>query len=73
MNPQRVAKAFQFYMEAEGSTFSRAQYAEELQKRVGKTKFQQDVASMLSQAVAGVYNVQQAHQTVSNVFLAQLP
>jgi predicted nucleotidyltransferase component of viral defense system len=72
VNPKRVAQAFQFYMDAEGSTFSRAQYEEELQKRVAKTKFQQDVASMLSKAATGVYDVKNAHRTVADVFLTQL-
>lgn len=70
VNPARVGEAFRFYMNQEGSTFSRDEFAAELARRMTSEKFLRDMDGFLP--VGRTYDPHRAYQEFCQVYLPHL-
>lgn len=70
LSPKRVAEAFHYYMQQEGSSFSREEIEMELARRLKSTKFRNDMNGFL--AAEETYSVDIAHREFCSVFLPHL-
>jgi predicted nucleotidyltransferase component of viral defense system len=70
VNPARVGEAFRFYMDQEGSKFSRAEFASELALRMSSEKFLRDMEGFLP--AGRKYDPHVAYQQFCEVYLPHL-
>lgn len=70
VNPARVGEAFRFYMNREGSTFSRDEFAAELARRMKSEKFLRDMDGFLP--VGQTYDPHLAYREFCQVYLPHL-
>lgn len=70
VDPARVGKAFRFYLEREGSSFSAAEFRAELARRMASRKFLRDLEGYLAPGME--YDPRHAHDVFCEVFLPHL-
>jgi len=71
VDPDRVVAAFNHYMGREGTVVRRAEFEDELAKKMTLTKFRTDMDGMLRPSF-GAYDIAAAEAAVREVFLARL-
>lgn len=69
--PQRIVEAFQFYLGLEGVSVSRAEFEENLRRKMADPEFLEDIRPLLAEGVD--YDPHEAFDLVMSELLAHLP
>ncbi|MFZ1882063.1 MAG: nucleotidyl transferase AbiEii/AbiGii toxin family protein [Rhodoplanes sp.] len=71
VNPERIVRAFLKYIEHSGHSVSRAQFEENLARKLADPQFYADIGPLLASGFS--WDQQEAANTVSNQLIARLP
>ncbi len=70
VDPARIIRAWQFYMEREGNTISRQEFLDNMEKKLIDTDFRSDMEGLLRPGVS--YPIADAYEFVKGVLLEKI-
>lgn len=71
LDPRRVVEAFQFYLELEGASVSRAEFEENLRRKMADPEFLEDTRPLLAEGAD--YDPHVAFEAVMDELVSRLP